>query len=95
MERWNSHSVLTLALSTTSVDGSARQSTVVKVVVNVVNLLLAVDEDKSANRYYAHEEVVEGVALLVLLSVDNLLSAELARKRTFCGAIRYLHSERR
>lgn len=69
---WNSHSILTLTLSATSVDGSARQSMVVKEIVDIVNLGLAVDEDKSADRMHAHEEVIEGLTLHALLSVVNL-----------------------
>jgi hypothetical protein len=67
-----SHGILTLTLSTPTVDRSARHPRIVEVIIDKVNLVPAVDKDQSADRRHADQKIIKGTHLLVVINPDKL-----------------------
>jgi hypothetical protein len=65
--------ILTLTLSAIRVHGSHGQTLVVEIVIDHVALELGVGEDQDATRLLREDEVEQGLVLLVLVDVDDVL----------------------
>lgn len=68
----NIQCILALTLGTISMDGRARQTHVVEVIVNQIRLALGVDENQSATGRHGHQQVKETLLLQRLIDIDNL-----------------------
>lgn len=53
-------------------NGSSRHSRIVEVIIDEVNLLLAVDENQGTNRRHADKKVIDRAHLLVPINPDDL-----------------------
>jgi hypothetical protein len=65
--------IFTLTLSAIRVHGSHRQTLVVEVVIDHVAFELGVGEDQDATRLLREDEVEQGLVLLVLVDIDDVL----------------------
>lgn len=53
-------------------NGSCRHSRIVEVIIDEVNLLLAVDENQGTNGRHADQKVIDRTHLLVPINPDDL-----------------------
>ncbi len=65
-------SILTLALSTITMDGRGRHVQIEEIIIHLIGLATGVDEDERARRRQRKEEIEEGTILLILIDPDDL-----------------------